>query len=177
MAPRAAGARAAHRAPPPLGADIAAVGRRAAAVFRTAAVAAGSDRHVDVVVADTRRDAPRSSGPTVILAESPAQFSVPAFDPRRWNPVGWVRNVEAGAACLGPRRLLPRDTRVRRQGVPYRSAALRHCHHLEDVAAYHRDPFERAGRLARLAATGLPVRRRTAAPDSTNCWAPNSSPS
>ena len=147
-----------HLAEPPLGAEIATVGRRAAAVFRTAAIAARPDRDVDVVVADTRRDAPRSGAPAVILAESPQQFSVPAFDPRRWNPVGWVRNVEAGAACLGPRRLLPRDARVRRQAVPDRSPALRRCHHLEDVAAYHRDPIERAGRLARLAATGLPVR-------------------
>ena len=69
-----------------------------------------------------------------------------------------VREVEPRVAALGPPRLLPPGVRAHRVvGVGDRDA-LRHCHHLEDVAAFHAGAPERAGALARLAARGVPVR-------------------
>ncbi len=140
----------------PLGAEIAALGPRAEAVFAASGrVRRPGEGHVDVVLADAAAAAPGAGAPVVDLAGAPA-LAVPAFDPRRHNPIGWVRNVEPVAAALGPRRLLP-------AGAPRRVAecadgeGLRRCHHLRDVAAYHPGPVERAGTLARLAARGVPV--------------------
>ena len=94
-----------------LGVDIAARGPRAAAVFAAAGAPAGRPRgRVEVVLADERAP-PDTRAPVVVLARSPGWLSVPAVDPRRHNPVGWVRNVENGAAALGPRPLLPADAR------------------------------------------------------------------
>ena len=143
--------------PESLGVDIAASGPRAAAVFAAAGAPAGARRgRVEVVLAD--EGAPPDTGaPVVVLARSPGRLSVPAVDPRRHNPVGWVRTVENGAAALGPRALLPADAGVRREVGAGDLATLRHCHHLEDIAAFHAGPRERAATLVRLAATGVPV--------------------
>ena len=143
---------------PPLGAEIAALGERARAVFRASSrVAHRLDaRRVDVVLADTRADAAGVAAPTVVLAEAPA-LAVPAFDPALHNPVGWVREVEPRVAALGPSDLLPAGVRVHRTVAPGDREAHAHCHHVEDVAAFHRSAPERAGTLARLAACGVLV--------------------
>ena len=113
--------------------------------------------HVDVILAD-ERPPPDARAPVVVLARAPARLSVPAVDPRRHNPVGWVRNVENGAAALGPRPLLPADAGVRHEVSADELSRLRHIHHLEDIAAFHAGARERAATLVRLAATGVPVR-------------------
>ena len=79
------------------------------------------------------------------------------YDPRCWNPVGWVRNVEYRPLSLGPRRLLPAGTKAVHQAEPRDRRALRYCHHVEDVAAFHADAMRRAATLVRLAALGTPV--------------------
>ena len=167
-APAAPAARARAQADPPLGAEIAALGARARAVFAASSrVAHDLDgRHVDVVLADTPAQAPGIEAPAVVLCEAPAvvlceapALAVPArtLDPALDNPIGWVRDVEPRVAALGPPRLLPPGVRAHRAVTAGDRDALRHCHHLEDVAAFHAGAPERAGTLARLAARGVPV--------------------
>ena len=146
------------RADPPLGVEIAALGPRSRAVFRASArVAHGPDgRSVDVALADTPADATGIDAPAAVLCAAPA-LSVPAFDPAVHNPVGWVREVEPRAAALGPPGLLPPAVRAHRAVAADDLDALRHCHHVEDVSAFHGGAAERAGTLVRLAARGTPV--------------------
>ncbi len=145
-------------ADPTLGVEIAALGTRAQAVFRASSrVSHALDgRHLDVALADTATEAAGIGVPAVVLGRVPA-LSVPAFDPAVHNPVGWVREVEQRSVSLGPPRLLPKVIRVRRMVGVDDLDALRHCHHVEDVAAFHGDATERVGILARLAALGVPV--------------------
>ena len=142
----------------PLGVEIAALGPRSRAVFQASArVAHGLDgRSVDVALADTPADATGIDTPTAVLAAVPA-LSVPALDPAVHNPVGWVRDVEPRAAALGPPGLLPPGVRAHRAVAADDLDALRHCHHVEDVSAFHAGAAERAGTLVRLAAGGTPV--------------------
>ena len=157
-------AQMAARADPMLGAEIAVLGERSRAVFRASSrvVHRLGGCHIDLVLADTpvetghRHAGARFDAPVVALGDSPA-LSVPAFDPAVHNPVGWVRNVEPRAAALGPRGLLPPGVDCHRVLAASDRRALRHCHHLEDVAAFHATLSERAGTLARIAATGVPV--------------------
>ena len=151
----------AARAPAPgaaLGVEIAALGDRARAVFAASprVVHALDGRHVDIVVADTASAAEGASAPAVVLDERPA-LGVPAFDPAVHNPIGWVREVEHRGAALGPLGLLPPEARARRVVQAGDRGALLHCHHLEDVRAFHAGAAARAGTLARLAACGVPV--------------------
>ena len=141
----------------PLGVEIAALGPRARAVFQASArvVHGLNGRSVDVALADTPAEAMGIDTPAAVLAAAPA-LSIPAFDPAVHNPVGWVREVESWAAALGPVGLLPPGVRARRTAADDLDA-LRHCHHVEDVAAFHAGAAERAGTLARLAASGVPV--------------------
>ena len=167
-APAAAATRTGAQADPPLGAEIAVLGARARAVFAASSrVARELDgRHVDVVLADTPAHAAGIAAPgiatagieapAVILCEAPA-LAAPALDPALDNPIGWVREVEPRVAVLGPPRLLPPGVRAHRVVRAEDRDALRHCHHLEDVAAFHAGTAERAGTLARLAARGVPV--------------------
>ena len=113
--------------------------------------------HVDVVLADTPAQAAGIAAPAVILGEAPA-LAVPALDPALDNPIGWVREVEPRVAALGPPRLLPPGVRAHRVVGAGDRDALRRCHHLKDVAAFHQGAPEHAGTLARLAARGVPVR-------------------
>ena len=156
--PAAPAARERAQADPPLGAEIAALGARARAVFGASSrVAREPDgRHVDVVLADTPAEAARIAAPAVVLGEAPA-LAAPAFDPALDNPIGWVREVEPRVAALGAPRLLPPGVRADRVVRAGDRDALRHCHHVEDVAAFHADAAARAGTLARLAARGVPV--------------------
>ena len=144
---------------PSLGAEIAVAGARARAVFAASArvVRDPGGRQVDVVLADSAAEAAGIDAPRVLLRDRPA-LAVPAFDPARHNPIGWVRDVERRAAALGPPRLLPPGARARRVSSAADRDALLHCHHLEDVAAFHANAPQRAGTLARLAACGVPVR-------------------
>ena len=161
--PAASASRARARPDPPLGAEIAALGDRARAVFAASSrVAHAFDGgqidagHVDAVLADTPAQAAGIEAPAVILCEAPA-LAVPALDLALDNPIGWVREVEPRIAALGPPRLLPPGVRAHRAVTAGDRDALRHCHHLEDVAAFHAGAAERAGTLARLAARGVPV--------------------
>ena len=117
---------------------------------------------VDVALADTVEAAAvlRTAGmcaPVVLLGDAPA-LAVPAFDPALDNPVGWVRHVERRALALGPPGCLPPGAAARRAVRPGDRGALAHAHHVEDIAAFHRDAVARAGTLARIAAAGTPVR-------------------
>ena len=170
-APAAAPAPTAQRAArtdPILGVEIAALGERSRAVFRASSRVAHrlGHRHIDLVLTDTPVEARHRhpgapfdapfDAPVVVLGDFPA-LSVPAFDPAVHNPVGWVRNVEPRAAALGPRGLLPPGVDCQRVLAASDRRSLRHCHHLEDVAAFHATASERAGTLARIAASGVPV--------------------
>ena len=156
--PAAPATPAGAQADAPLGAEIAALGDRSRAVFAASSRVAHEldGGHVDVVLADTPAQAAGIAAPAVVLCEAPA-LAVPALDPALDNPIGWVREVEPRVAALGPPRLLPPGVRAQRVVRAGDRDALRRCHHLEDVAAFHAGAPERAGTLARLAARGLPV--------------------
>ena len=143
----------------PLGVEIVALGPRSRAVFGASgrAMQPAAGRHVDIVVADTAAEAAAAAAPAVVLAEAPAMLSVPAFDPRIDNPVGWRRDAGDGVGALGPLDRLPPGCEADRVVGRGDRAALRGLHHLEDVAAFHADAAARAGELARLAATGVLV--------------------
>lgn len=130
-----------------LGVRVALIGERARAVLPVGGVATRPDHFTELVVADRSPTAAAFPLPSVALDRAPPSLSVPAFDPRRWNPRGWGRNVERGATSLGDR------------------GALRQRHHIEDVKAYHANAVERAGTLVRLAATGVPVRLADGGPE------------
>ena len=114
-----------------------------------------------------RRTASRRAAPTVRIAPATRrdrapdgglrQLAVPAFDPAVHNPIGWPRRPLPLAAALGAPALLPPDTAVDCVLRPWRRRALRRCHRVEDVAAYHATPAARAGLIARLAADGVLV--------------------
>ena len=146
------------RTDPVLGAEIVALGKRARAVFRASSRVRHQvdDRHVDVVLADTTAEAAGIEAPVVVLSEARA-LATPAFDPTVYNPIGWMREVEHDVSALGPTHLLPRGIEARRLVAADDRESLLHCHHLEDVAAFHVDVVERAGTLARLAACGTPI--------------------
>ena len=149
----------AARADPPLGAAVAVLGPRARAVFAASSrVGHGAGGPPpDVALADSAEAAAGVRSPVVLLGDAPA-LAVPAFDPALDNPAGWVRDVEPRAAALGPPARLPGGACARRAVAPGDRAALLHCHHIEDVAAFHADAVQRAGTLARLGARGVPVR-------------------
>ena len=149
----------AARPEPPLGARIAVLGPRARAVFAASSrvMHEPGARPADVTVADSAAEAHGVRSPLVLLRDAPS-LSVPALNPAVDNPIGWVRDVEPRAAALGPARRLPPGVTARRTVARGNRAALRHCHHLEDVAAFHSDAVQRAGTLARIAAWGVPVR-------------------
>ena len=149
------------RADPPLGVELATVGRRARAVFAASSrVTPGSwGQRVDAALADSPAEAAAAASagvPVALLTEAPS-LAAPAFDPALHNPVGWVRHVEHRAAALGPPGVLPPVRPPAREAKPGDVDALRHCHHLEDTAGFHADAATRAGTLARLAARGVPV--------------------
>ena len=147
------------RAEYPLGVEIVALGARSQAVFaasrRVGRTTAGG--HLDLVVADTAAEAAGASVPVVVLAESPPMLSVPAFDPRTDNPIGWQRDAGNEVGALGPLDRLPPGCGADRVVLRDDREALGRIRHLEDVAAFHADAVTRAGVLVRLAATGVVV--------------------
>ena len=145
----------------PLGARIAAFGPRSRAAFAAssqvlATAPAPGETPPDAVLADTAQDAAGLRAPAVLVSDAP-ELAVPAFDPALDNPVGWVRDVQPKVLALGPPAHLPPGARARRAAAPGDRAALLHCHHIEDIAAFHDHAAARAGTLARLAARGVPV--------------------
>ena len=146
----------------PLGAEMAALGPRAARVFGASARVGRSldGKHVDLVLADYAEevDASAPAGvPVVFLSESPPRFAVPAFDPLVFNPVGWMREPQYGAGAIGSTEMLPPGAEVERRLSRGDREGLRLVHHLVDVASFHRDAAGRAGTLAALAGMGVVV--------------------
>ncbi len=160
----------------PLGAEIAVMGRRAEAVFavssRVAVVGGGRksraklrERHVDMFVVDKPRARSRlkamsgaaTQHAVTVLSETHPRLAVQAFDSETVNPIGWKADHSGAHARV--------STLLRHIGHEPASlnidaellSKLRALHYVSDSAAYHSDAVRRAGVLAALAATGLPV--------------------
>ena len=144
---------------PPLGAEIATLGPRAAAVFAASSRSLHGPRsaRAGVMLADTVACAIGVKAPLATLDSHPA-LAVPAFDPACDNPVGWVRDVEPHDAALGDPHRLPPDLRADRRVSEDDRHALQYCRRLVDATAFHGCAVQRAGTLARIAARGVPVR-------------------
>lgn len=160
----------------PLGAEIAAMGRRAEAVFavssRVAVVGGGRksraelrERHVDMFVVDKPRARSRLSAisdaatrrAVTVLSETHPRLAVQAFDSETVNPIGWKAEHSGARARV---RTLLRNIGREPAGLSIDAellGKLRALHHVSDSAGYHSDAVRRAGALAALAATGLPV--------------------
>lgn len=147
----------------PLGAEMVALGERAGAVLGASGRVRRSldARHTDLVIADDAATVGRGLDPevpVVFLSEQPDRLSVPAFDPRSTNPIGWRRDAIAGVGALGPPEMLPpgveADIVV---SIEDRDRLLR-TGYIVDVAGFHPDTLSRAGSLAALAASGVVVR-------------------
>ena len=162
----------------PLGAEMAVAGRSAARVFAASArvtehVGDDVDNHVDVLLADTAlaadaalRTADSERKPAVVLlSDAPAMLGVQAFNPEAVNPIGWSAAFEHDATGLGSALSLRRSSAFSLQIGGALLADLRAHHHLADRAHDHRDPAERAGALAALAAAGVVVRIEDDQPD------------
>ena len=158
-----AGAEMSGLAQYPLGAEIAVVGERAAALFAVSArIGPPTDeRHIDLHVVDTSKTRrllvgsnEGAPGRIAVLAELPLRFAVPAFDPTAVNPMDWKPEHESSAARLDsrwmPTTAEPPDSAM--------IGELRRLHHIEDSGAVAADPARRAGVLAALAAAGVLVR-------------------
>lgn len=146
---------------PILARRVAALGPNSRAIFKGARGVSHRFRRdeVDIIIADQEiADAEQFQVPIVSLAKSPS-LSVPAFDPRLDNPVGWPRKFTRGPpVALGHPRLLPNAFKARKAVRLGNRARLSQSHHVVDTAAFHRDAIKRAGMLVRLAATGVPIR-------------------
>ena len=152
----------------PLGAEILVLGARARGVFgasRRVSQRPGARSHADVAVADTPAEAARCRTPVVVLSAAQPGMSVPAFDPRADNPIGWRRVVEPVAAAPGPLDRLPPGVEAQCVVRGDDRADLRRIHHLEDVQAFHRNVIARAGTLVRLAGSGVIVHLADGAPE------------
>ena len=124
---------------------------------QTVGVRQGLDQDpVDIVVADTLTETEHIPFPTVVLSEH-IPLAVPALDPRQHNPIGWRRRFKDSVAALGPLDRLPTGAHANRVAKSTDVELIRHCHHLEDVAAFHASSMDRARTLLRLAAAGIPI--------------------
>ena len=154
----------------PLGAEIAAAGREAAAVFAASTrvathVGDDGDHHVDVVVADSAkageaalRGASNERQPLVaVLGDMPPMASVQAFNPEAVNPIGWSAGFEPVPASVRSLLSLARGPIFSLYLGGELLADLRAPHHLTDSAGDHRDATQRAGALAALAGAGVVV--------------------
>ena len=140
-----------------LPAEVAAIGPRAEAIFGSAGGRYSPvEPHVDVVVADNPEVAHEVKHPTVVLSANP-RLAVPVLDHRLYNPIGWRRRVEDRVAALGPLDQLPRHVHAGYVLASTNLDLIRHCHHLEDVRAFHANATERAGTIVRLAAAGAVI--------------------
>ena len=149
----------------PLGAEIAAAGRDASAVFAASTRVASriGDDHVDLLVVDS----PRTSGaatsdsgdalkPAVaVLSELPPRLGVQAFNPEAVNPTGWAASCRPESAPLKSLMSLPASAVLSLQIGGELLDELRSLHHVTDRAAFHRSAGHRAAALAALAAAGV----------------------
>ena len=152
----------------PLGAEIAAAGERAAAVFAASARVEppAGDRHTDLLLLDSRQDGrspePASGGsppPAVaVLSEMHPQMAVPAFDPVAVNPVGWTPDHEPGPDVLQTRWPTAGPDPARLHLDRDLLDGLRRLHHVVDSGDGLGDTAQRAGTLAALAAAGVVIR-------------------
>ena len=141
-----------------LAARILAVGSRAKAIFANTASVVEDPHHpdIDVAIVDSRDDTPGIAVPVVTLTDHPG-LAAPVVDPRDFNPIGWLRDVDDTTLSLGPAALLPPGVSVTRQVDTADLPAIRQCHHVVDVATFHDTPEDRARTLIRIAALGIPV--------------------
>ncbi len=163
----------------PLGAEFAAAGRRASAVFAASSRVASrvGDHHVDVLLADStavQRGVDGSGGDSrhavAVLAELSPRLSVQAFNPEAVNPVGWSAACRAGeSARLRSLMSLSSNAVPSLQLGGELLADMRSLHHVVDGAADHRSPTHRAGALAAVAAAGVLVRIDSPDPALAEC--------
>ena len=150
----------------PLGAEIAAAGRTASAVFSASTRVAEptGDRHIDLLLVDSAaaeqavtEGSPTQTMPAIaVLDRLTPQMSVQALDAEAINPIGWSPECEPEAPSL--RALLRVPAAVHRDLVMDDTRRqLRAVHHLEDQARFHKDSPQRAATLAALAAAGVLV--------------------
>ncbi len=154
----------------PLGAEIVAAGREAAAVFAASTrvathVGDDGDHHVDVVVADSAkageaalRGARSERPPTVAVLSAMAPLArVQAFNPEAVNPIGWSAEFESKPMSVRSLLSLARGSIFSLYLGGELLANLRSPHHLTDSAGDHPDATQRAGALAALAGAGVLV--------------------
>ena len=151
----------------PLGAEIAASGRDASAVFAASTRVASrlGDQHVDLLVVDsprTRRAASDAAGeeprPAVaVLSELHPRLSVQAFNPEAVNPAGWSAQCQPESAPLKSLMSLSAGAVLSLQIGGELLDELRSRHHVDDRAGFHRSPTDRAAALAALAGAGVLV--------------------
>ena len=159
----------------PLGAEIAAAGPRASAVFAASTRVASrvGDHHVDLLVADSPRMGRAAIDPSggarppavAVLSELHPRLSVPAFNPEVVNPVGWSPACRPESAPLRSLMSLSAGAVPSLQLGGEMLLELRSLHHVEDRAADHRNPTNRAAALAALAAAGVLVHIEGPDPD------------
>ena len=162
--PAAPAARARAQPDPPLGAEIAALGARARAVFAASSRVAHAFDGGQIDAGACRRRAGRHAGAggghrgagRRTLRGPRAQRRRPWIRRSTTRSAGCARSSIASRRS-GRRACCPPGVRAHRAVRAGDRDALRHCHHLEDVAAFHAGAPERAGTLARLAARGVPV--------------------
>ena len=150
----------------PLGAEIAASGRAAAAVFAASARVAAptGDRHVDLLLVDsaeaeravTADSSPDAQPVVAVLDQMNPLLRVQAFDAEAVNPVGWSAACEPEAPTLRSRLSAPGAVHSRLM-LGDTLLQLRAAHHLEDRAKFHKGAPQRAATLATLAAAGVLV--------------------
>lgn len=151
----------------PLGAEIAASGRDASAVFAasTRVATRPGDHHVDLLLVDsphTRAAAsdPSGDGPgpvVAVLSELHPRLSVQAFNPEAVNPAGWSAGCRPESVPLKSLMSLSASAVLSLQIGGELLAELRSLHHVDDRANFHRSPTHRAAALAALAGAGVLV--------------------
>lgn len=91
------------------------------------------------------------------MADLEPASQVPAFDSEQVNPVNWTIDCRKTSAALGPTRLLPKESDIRKTANPDKILACRRFHHVVDTGAFHESTRRRAASLATLAACGVVI--------------------
>ncbi len=163
----------------PLGAEIAAAGRDASAVFAASTRVASrvGDDHVDLLMVDsprTRAAMSDSSGdstaPAVaVLSEMHPRLGVQAFNPEAVNPAGWSAACRPESAPLKSLMSLSASAVLSLQIGGELLTEMRSLHHVDDRANFHRSPTHRAAALAALAGAGVLVHAEEPDPALAEC--------
>ena len=151
----------------PLGAEIAASGRDASAVFAASTRVASrlGDDHVDLLMVDSPQTRAAASDPSgdgpgpavAVLSELPPRLGVQAFNPEAVNPAGWSAQCQPESLPLKSVMSLSASAVLSLQIGGELLAELRSLHHVDDQAGFHRSPTHRAAALAALAGAGVLV--------------------